>query len=223
MGMDARAAIASSVVVMAILACEPPLVCAQPRHQSNPRDTARSPLSTDSAALSLSLGRLSARSAAWREAVEQVAETGRRVFIVTPSRVRVIDPRDGSEGPFDAGVLAEVRPIPDERFRVDAVVVVVNVPLLERIHRFQGRMMDFEDDLDSVLAHEIYGHAIPYLLAGDMSGRCPDPSPGQPAFEACAIQRENVVRAQLGLSPRHDYGLDALAIAGVAHRSHLRP
>jgi len=63
------------------------------------------------------------------------------------------------------------------------------------------------------LVHEIYGHAIPYLLAGDLSGRCADPKRGERASEACSIQRENAVRAELGLGRRTDYGLSDLALA----------
>jgi hypothetical protein len=148
-----------------------------------------------------------------------VAKTGGRAYITTPDRVRVVDPRDGSWSSFDESVLAEAVPIPDENLRVDSVVVVVNLPLLEEVHRFSNARMDVEADLDRVLAHEIYGHAVPILLAGHMSGRCPDPLPEQPASESCAIQRENEVRAQLGLGRRTDDGLNSLAmVRSFRHR-----
>jgi hypothetical protein len=68
-------------------------------------------------------------------------------------------------------------------------------------------------DLDRILVHEIYGHAVPYLLAGDLSGRCADPQPQERAVDACSIQRENAVRAQLGLGRRVDYGLGDLNLS----------
>jgi hypothetical protein len=71
---------------------------------------------------------------------------------------------------------------------------------------------DFEADLDRILVHEIYGHAVPYLLAGDLSGRCPDPGPNEPARDACSIRRENAVRVELGLGRRGDHGLSSLAL-----------
>ena len=74
-------------------------------------------------------------------------------------------------------------------------------------------MGDFEDDLDRILAHEVYGHAFPYLFAGDLSGKCADPAKGQRAEDACAIKRENEIRAELRLGKRRGYGLDGLSLA----------
>jgi hypothetical protein len=92
---------------------------------------------------------------------------------------------------------------------VSLVIVVVNLPLLEEVHRRSySPLVELYWDLDRILVHEIYGHALPYLLAGDLSGRCPDPAPGQKASDACSIRRENAVRAELGLSRRTGYGLD---------------
>jgi hypothetical protein len=162
-----------------------------------------------------SLDRLFARSAAWREAVAQVRETGRRAVIVTPNRVRVTDPRTGAVTPFDENVLAEVQPLPDADSRVELVVVVVNLALLGELHGHRSTPFDFDADLDRILAHEVYGHAIPYLLAGDLSGKCADPRPGERANESCAIRRENEVRVQLGLGIRTEQGLESLAVAGL--------
>ena len=180
-------------------------------------------ITTDNAALRGSLDRLASGSAAWREALDAVNRTGRRVYVVTPERIRMIDPRSGRPRSFGADTLAEVIPVPPEDLRVNEVVVVVNLPLLERMHREQGLIVELEGDLDRILAHEIYGHAVPYLLAGHMSGRCPDPLPGQYAAESCAIQRENRIRAEMGFGHRTEYGLDGLALVRAArHRQALR-
>jgi hypothetical protein len=195
-----------------MLAVQPTPARARASDHSNSQHAEYAPFMTDNAALQASLDRLFARSAAWREAVDLVGRTFRRAYIVTPNQVRMIDPRDGAVKSFDKRVLAEALPIHNEDLSVDVVIVVVNLPLLEALHGYQGSTMDFEADLDGILAHEAYGHAVPYLLAGHMSGRCHDPSPGQPAPESCAIQRENKIRAQVGLGRRTDYGLDGLAI-----------
>jgi hypothetical protein len=100
----------------------------------------------------------------------------------------------------------------DDWSRVDTVVVVVNLPLLEKLYS-DASMADLEGDLDRILAHEVYGHAIPYLLAGHLSGKCADPSPGQRATDACAIRRENEIRSELRLGERRGYGLDSLTLA----------
>ena len=71
-------------------------------------------------------------------------------------------------------------------------------------------------DLDRILVHEVYGHAFPYLQAGDESGRCPDPAAGERPQDACSIRRENAVRAELGLGRRTDYGLLSLIVGRPA-------
>ena len=170
------------------------------------------PIVANSSELTDSLERLHFGSAAWRDAVAALSATGRRAIVVTPDRVRVRDPKGRGERPFDDDLLAEVQPLADEEGRVQVVVVVVNVPLLDEMHA-TGVRAEFEQDLDRILAHEVYGHAIPYLLAGSLSGRCADPAPGQRATEACAIKRENQIRSELGLGLRREYGLAGLAIA----------
>jgi hypothetical protein len=131
---------------------------------------------------------------------------------LTPAEVVVAEDSSLSSG-FDDGVLAEVMLAPRPDTRVDVVFVVVNLPLMERILRQTGALRaEMEADLDRILVHEVYGHALPYLLAGDLSGKCSDPQPGQRAREACAIRRENAVRAELGFDRRIDYGLHDLAL-----------
>lgn len=172
------------------------------------------PLLTSSSTLQAALDRIAARSPLWRAAVEEVRTTGRTALVLTPDQVAVADKRGRRTRPFDPGVLAEVAPVPSGDRRVQVVLVVVNLPLLERIH--EGRQSlpaEFEADLDRILVHEVYGHALPYLKAGDETGRCPDPVPGQKPADACAIRLENAVRAELGLGRRTDYGLVGMSAA----------
>jgi hypothetical protein len=172
----------------------------------------RPPLIVDNPVLASSLARLYSRSPRWRDALHAVANTGRRVVVVTPDKVRVRDEDGGGETPFDPDVLAEVQPIADDWSRVETVIVVVNLPLLDTLYS-DATTADLEADLDRILAHEIYGHAIPYLLAGHLSGKCADPLPKQRATDACAIKRENEIRGELRLGERRGYGLDGLTIA----------
>jgi hypothetical protein len=162
--------------------------------------------------LAKSLARLYAGSPRWREALHDVANTGRKVVVVTPEKVLVRDQDGPGHSAFDPDVIAEVQPMPDDWSRVDTVVVVINLPLLDRLYS-DATVADLEADLDRILAHEVYGHAVPYLLAGHLSGKCADPSPGQRATDACAIKRENAVRSELRLGQRREYGLDGLAMA----------
>lgn len=113
----------------------------------------------------------------------------------------------------DTGALAQVQPVSDSSGRVDLVVVAVNLDLMQRLSRLPVNAVDFEDDLDRVLAHEVYGHAIPFLLAGSLAGHCADPVAGQSAIASCVIQRENVIRKEMRLGQRLDYGRDSLALA----------
>jgi hypothetical protein len=174
-----------------------------------------SPIETTNPTFQASLERIARGSGLWREAVDAIRIAGRRAIVVTPDQVRIagesaVTPADR----FDDTLLAEVAPVLMDTSRVDAVVVVVNVALLQQRHHEQRLMpIEFEMDLDRILIHEIYGHAIPYLLAGDLSGRCADPQPRQRAVDACSIRRENAVRAELGLGRRVDYGLEGLGFA----------
>lgn len=174
-----------------------------------------SPLFTSNRTIQASLDRIAAGSALWREALEALRSSGRRALILTPDQVAVADRDDGKKTrAFDPTVLAEVVPVPAEHGHVRVVVAVVNLPLIEEVHTASWLVRrDLEADLDRILVHEIYGHAIPYLLAGHMSGRCADPTRGERASDACSIRRENAVRAQLGLGRRTDYGLGDLALA----------
>ena len=172
----------------------------------------RPPLLVEHPVLAASTARLYAGSPRWRDALNEVANTGRRVVVVTPDKIRIRDEHSGAETPFDPHVIAEVQPIADDWSRVDTVVVVINLPLLDKLYS-DASVKDLQADLDRILAHEVYGHAIPYLLAGHLSGKCADPLPGQRATESCAIKRENVIRNELRLGERRGYGLDGLTIA----------
>jgi len=149
-----------------------------------------------------------------------VRKTGRRAIVVTPAEAAMFD----AEGPnnrelFHPGLLAEAVPVAIDGRQVAAVVVVVNLLLVQQVHDARLSVpREFEADLDRILVHEIYGHAVPYLLAGDRSGRCSDPRRGERAADACSIRRENAVRAELGLGHRGDDGLSSLRLArGRSH------
>jgi hypothetical protein len=182
-------------------------------------DTAQ-PLVTTNPVVRASLARIAQRSALWREAVDAMRDVGRRALILTPDQVVVADAAGGAvKDGFDPTILAEVAPVPKADSGVDVVLVVVNLSLLSESHRLaQSVPAEFEADLDRILVHEIYGHAVPYLLAGQLSGRCPDPTPGERAVEACSIRRENAVRAELGLGRRTSYGLDDMNLSRRSRR-----
>jgi hypothetical protein len=171
-----------------------------------------SPVLTNNPTLQASLDRIARGSALWRQAIDALRATGRRAIVVTPDQVRVADAsRAGATDRFDHTVVAEIAPLVQDDQRIDVVLVVVNVALIDEQHRERRLLpIEFEMDLDRILVHEVYGHAVPYLLAGDLSGRCADPQAGQRATEACSIRRENAVRAELGLGRRVDYGLNGL-------------
>jgi hypothetical protein len=174
----------------------------------------QSPFLTTSHVLQASLDRIFRGSALWREAVDAVGKTGRRAVLVTPgdsilTRIAKID-----QHVFAHGVLAEAVPLMDAESRIQVVLVFVNLPALTAIHDARLSVpAQFEADLDRILVHELYGHSIPYLLAGDLSGRCADPRPDERASESCSIRRENTVRAELGLGRRGDAGLSSLTLA----------
>ncbi|MDA1185156.1 MAG: hypothetical protein O2930_10995 [Acidobacteria bacterium] len=172
-------------------------------------------ITTTSEILQGRLDEIARRSSLWRDALGPLQGTDRRVVVVTPDQVLVKDTPDAvSAETFAPTVIAAVSPLPDIDSEVRTVVVVVNLALLERVHRSRdSNVAELYWDLDRILVHEIYGHALPYLLAGDLSGRCADPEPGQDASDACSIRRENAVREELRLGRRTGYGLESLFLA----------
>jgi hypothetical protein len=82
---------------------------------------------------------------------------------------------------------------------------------------------EFEQLVDDVLIHEFYGHLLPVALAGSIRAQCHDPRPGQEPGASCVLQRENRLRAELGLPPRLHYGFDPGAIALPRRRSVRSP
>lgn len=162
-----------------------------------------------------SLARISAGSRLWRDALQTLEGSGRRAILLTPDQVKVRGPEDSTLRSFDPDVIAEVAPVVVHGSQVPVVLVVVNVPLLRQLYHAQSSFSpaDVYRDLDRIVVHEVYGHAFPYLLVGDVSGRCPDAAPGQPVVEACAVQRENAVRSELRLGRREDAGLNGLSLA----------
>jgi len=173
-----------------------------------------SPFLTTNRILQSSLDRIFRGSALWREALEAVGKTGRHVVLVTPADPIVARIAAADREAFDSGVLGETVPLMDEDWQIDVVLVFVNLPLLTAIHDARLSVpLQFEADLDRILVHELYGHAIPYLSAGDLSGRCADPKPGERPSASCSIRRENTIRAVLGLGRRGDAGLASLTLA----------
>lgn len=163
--------------------------------------------------IAASLERIARGSQLWRNEVELLRATGRRAVVVMPDQVLVADPRRRTQKAFDNSVLADVSLLPDSPSGI-AAVVVINLPLFDELHARRGSArVEKLDDLDRILIHEIYGHAFPYLRAGDVSGRCSDPVAGERAEDACSIRRENAVRAELGLGRRTDYGILGLNLS----------
>jgi len=166
--------------------------------------------------LQASLDRLWHGSASWREAMREIGLTGRRALVLTPNQVVVREDvsATGQAEAFDPTLLGAVSPVAGADGRLTAVLVVINLPLIQAVHERRGSLPgELQSDIDRIMAHEVFGHAVPYLLDGTLAGRCADPEPGQRAADACSIQRENIVRRELGLSRRTDAGLNGLALA----------
>jgi hypothetical protein len=202
---------ATLAVLTALTAMIPAVVRTEPANSSPP------PITSDHPELRAALERIDRGSASWRTAMAAVAATGRRVVVLTPDQVVVRNARTNDLTAFDPSAVAEATPVADDRGQVSAVLVVVNVAVMQELHdRHRSLPGEFYADIDRVLAHEVYGHAVPYLIAGHVSGRCPDPEPGTPALSSCAIQRENVIRAELRLGRRTDHSLSSLGLARLS-------
>lgn len=193
--MANRVLACSAVIAATLLAAMPSPVCAQ--------DTP-TPIVSAHPVLTASVNRLADGSASWREAMNAVRATGRRAVLITP---------DQFDGRFDPTTLAQAEPMGQDPSRVDYVLVIVNLDLLQKLSRLPVSAEEFEEDVDRILAHEVYGHAVPFLLAGSFAAKCADPVIGQSAIASCVIQRENVIRREMRLGQRFEYGRESLAVA----------
>lgn len=212
--MDLRSVRRLVVAASLMLAFEaPPLVAGNGTAHSVPV------IQTNHRLLHARLEAIYRRSPLWRQALDQLRAYRRQVVVVTPEQVVVKDSADAAGGePFDPSVIAAAAPIPGPDNRLDVVLVVVNLPLLQSLYlQSAAPPSGLHGDIDRILIHEVYGHAIPYLLAGDLSGRCSDPEPGERAADACSVQRENAVREELRLGRRRSYGVHDLAIVRQGH------
>jgi hypothetical protein len=210
-GLRGLAIVTGVAAVVVRLDAAPPSAA----HEADALPAPGQPVLTSNPVLQQSLDRLENRSPSWREAIAQIRGFGRRVIVLTPDQVVVRDAVDSQRHrPFDQNVLAEVSPVVEPGGVVRQVVVVINLPMVEAAHhRRRSAPRNLHDDLDRILAHEVYGHALPYLLAGHVSGACADPKNDERPADACAIQRENTVRAELALGQRTDAGMHSLALA----------
>lgn len=162
--------------------------------------------------ITASLDRIAKGSSLWRTEMDALRSTGRRALVVTSKQVLAADPRRRVQRAADNTVLADISLLPGIKSGI-AAVVVVDVQLLDELHGRRGTSAtEKAADLDRILIHEVYGHAFPYLRIGNASGKCADPAAGERAEHACSIQRENAVRAELGLGRRTEYGLRGLAL-----------
>lgn len=179
---------------------------------------ASSPITAVDPTLRDALRRIARGSHSWRQALERLAADRRRIVVLTPDDV-VVQTVDSRVVPFEPTAIAEVSPVADASGNVSVVMVVVNVAAIRAVHEPHGSLPgEIDADIERILAHEVYGHAVPYLEVGHVSGRCADPGPGDDVTSACAIRRENVIRAELRLGRRTDAALGSLALSRLLPR-----
>lgn len=179
---------------------------------------ASSPITATDPTLRDALRRIARGSNSWRQALERLAADRRRIVVLTPDDV-VVQTVDSRVVPFEPTAIAEVSPVADASGNVSVVMVVVNVAAIRAVHEPHGSLPgEIDADIERILAHEVYGHAVPYLEAGHVSGRCADPGPGDDVTSACAIRRENIIRSELRLGRRTDAALGSLALSRLLPR-----
>lgn len=95
--------------------------------------------------------------------------------------------------------------------RLDRAAVAIRPECLRELHRSFGNSgATFLEVLDGLLIHEIYGHLLPTVEAGDARVRCPDPVRGQRLADsgvgrrplALASEREANVAARFAARQR---------------------
>jgi len=156
------------------------------------------------------MAHLAERSRIWRAGMDSLAASGFRVVVAEPEQARE---RVAGLGAYTPEHVGEVLAVWDEQGRIVGAVVTVDVAKLRELYELTDLSEEtFLADVDRILIHEIYGHVVPLAASRQISGGCPDPAPGEPALASCAIERENAIRAELGLEPRTVYDLRGLAV-----------
>ena len=157
---------------------------------------------------------LALRSASWAAGLDSLEATGFRVLVSLPEQAPRLVPALAGYEPQHLG---EVIPLRDNEGALIGAVVTVDVAALERMAARLGAQAGVvASDAERILIHEIYGHVVPLARTRRLADGCPDPSPGEPATASCAIVRENLVRAELGLPARERYDLSALTLGTLA-------
>ncbi|MBI4519660.1 MAG: hypothetical protein HY701_02390, partial [Gemmatimonadetes bacterium] len=143
---------------------------------------------------------LAKRSPTWRAAMDSLAATGFQVLVMDAGQAPRILPALRDYEPDHVG---EVIPLRNPLGAMIGAAVTVDLARLRRLvdtAALPRRVLEM--DIDRILIHELYGHVLPLARARRLEGGCPDPAPGEPASSSCAIERENVIRAELGMERR---------------------
>lgn len=105
-----------------------------------------------------------------------------------------------------SGGIAHIEPLTsdDDPTRLWGALVVFETSHLESAALQRGYPMPrLIQDLSTILAHELYGHLVPIIESPNRRwpGPCGDieEASGMPS---CAVVKENLIRAELGLPPR---------------------
>jgi hypothetical protein len=83
----------------------------------------------------------------------------------------------------------------DDRGRLREATVAIRLEWLRSLYGAEA-VPEFEAALDELLVHEIYGHLVPLIVAGDLAAVCSDPEPHQRVEESCVGKRTLRVQEQ---------------------------
>jgi len=145
-------------------------------------------------------------SPTFRTTLAAVAARGGAILLLTLDNVVDADEQFAREG------IAQAAPVVMPDSSVTTVMVVLNLGVLRRTYTDAGVPADaYARDLERIVIHEVYGHAVPYLLAGNARGSCRDPQ--HETEPGCSVTRENEIRAEAGLGERAGYDLRGLELS----------
>jgi hypothetical protein len=80
---------------------------------------------------------------------------------------------------------------------LDRAAVAVRVDWLRQLHQtYHTPPGAFEEALDGLIIHEVYGHLVPVVAARDAGKQCADPRGRQRLAESCVGKREQFLKAE---------------------------
>jgi hypothetical protein len=167
-----------------------------------------------------SVERLRSASPAFSASWDALAASGVSVLIGMEEQLRGVMPSHlrGRAGLAGVTVSWGERAWGGGPVSLDRALVAVRMDLLDYLHPSPAAngSTGYQEALDRLLVHEIYGHLAPVVEARSATATCPDARPGERREDSCVWRREQVVLREVAATRSVRSGGSPQDLIGVA-------